>query len=186
MTIAWTTVEDAIHDWIVSATSLANDHVIWGEQNSARPVGTFVDMEVALERIGMDWVEVDDAAVPAPGAEIDNKVRGIRRMEIQLRCFGIPATGTTAPRALLDSVVAAYRLPNVHAALVVAGVGISNFSSVTNITGVLNSTKLEPRELFNVSCFLSSEVSETGTYIQDVEVTDQISVPDNVFTVEGP
>jgi hypothetical protein len=60
--IAWTTVEDALHDWITYATGLANDHVIWSGQNADRPSTPFVEMTLGVvQRVGLDGVQFVDA-----------------------------------------------------------------------------------------------------------------------------
>lgn len=183
--IAWVAVENAIHDWIVSATGLVGAQVIQVDQNGPRPVGAYVDYSLDIQRVGQDWLDVEDADVPEPGAEINQVARGVRRMTIRMRCFGGDATGAASSKAHLENVVSKFIFPSISDALNVAGVGVTSFSNVTNISGVINSTRLEPRAMLTVVAFLASEVSETGTYVSDVEATDQISDPDNIFTVEG-
>lgn len=60
--IAWTTVEDALHDWITTATGLANDHVIWSAQGGDRPTTPFVEMTLGVvQRVGLDGVQFVNA-----------------------------------------------------------------------------------------------------------------------------
>lgn len=60
--IPWTTVEDALHDWITTATGLANDHVIWSAQNGDRPTTPFVEMTLGVvQRVGLDGVQFVNA-----------------------------------------------------------------------------------------------------------------------------
>lgn len=184
--IPWVTVEDAIHDWIVSATGIPGARVIPIDQNGPRPDGPYVDFDLDVSRIGQDWVDVEDADTPSPGAEIVHKARGTRRMVARLRCFGGDASGAASSKALLENVQSTYVLPVRHAAIAAAGIGVASFSTVTNISGVINSTRLEARAMLDVTCYLGSEVEEAGTYVSAVEVTDQISDPDNVFTVGTP
>ena len=183
MTIAWVALEKAIQDFVVTTSGLGGASVIWADQNGPRPDAPYIDMELVLERIGRDWIDVDDAAAPSSGAEIDLKVRGQRRLSIRLRCFGATSVGVTSPKAILNDVVSKSLVPSVQDALVLAEIGMAEFSQIQNVTGVLNSTKLEPRAMLDITAFVASEVSETGTYVSDVDVTDQISVPDNEFTI---
>jgi hypothetical protein len=185
MTIAWTTVEDGIQDWVVAATGLAGDKVIWSKQNSPRPAAPYVEVALDVKRTGQDWIDTDDAAAPSAENELDYFSRGNRIATIRLNCFGGPPRGPSSAGALLNNVISKHRLPTNHQILINAGVGVSSFGDVLDISGVLNTSKIESRASLTVMGFLSSEVSETGTYVSDVEVTDQISVPDNVFTVEG-
>lgn len=185
MTIAWTTVEDAIQDWVVTASGLAGNKVIWVTQNGPRPDVPYISIDADIQRVGQDWADTADAAVPAPGAEIDQLARGTRRMMINIQCFGGTATGNTSSRAILENVVSKFQLPSVRGALVANGVGVASFSNVSNISGVLNSTRFEPRATVEAVAFLASEVSETGTYFSKVDVTNEIPDPDSTFTVDG-
>ena len=185
MTIAWATIEDAIVAWVVAGSGIAAGKVIWADQNGERPDAPYIDVRLDIDSVGQDWLDTDDAAAPSPGAEIDMFSRGVRRLTITLRCFGGPAIGTVSPRARLDGVRSSRRLPSNVDALRVAGVGVASFSPIQSIGEALNSSKIEPRSMMTIIAFAASEVSETGTYVSDTEITDQVSVPDNVFTVEG-
>lgn len=182
--IEWVTVRNAIHAWISDATGIPAARVIPADQNGPRPATPFAEFTTEVERVGQDWVDVDDAAAPVSGGEIDHKSRGTRRMVVRVRVFGGDATGSASSRALVSALIGTHILPTRQAALRAAGVGVAEFSRVTNVGGVINSTKIEPRAMLDITCFLSSEVTEAGTYIANVQVTDQISDPDNVFLVE--
>lgn len=173
MSLAWTTIEDAITAWVIAGSGIAAGSVIWGEQNGGRIATPYIDLVTEIEDIGPDWIFTDDAAAPSAENEIDYFSQGMRRMTIRMRCFGGPAKGSTSAKARLEAVKASHRLPSNHEALRIADIGISEFSPVSNITGVLNSTKLEPRAMMDVIAFVPSSISETGTYIEVVSIENQ-------------
>ncbi len=109
----------------------------------------------------------------AAGAEIKYKSRGNRRAVLEATCFP-PAevADATEAHAILTDVVAAAGLPSRARALSAAGIGVSNLGIIQQIDGVVNSTRFEPRALFTVVFFLASEVSETGTIIETVNITE--------------
>lgn len=185
MTVAWTTVEDAVHAWVATASGITGSKVIWTGQNGARPAVPYIEVGLDVQRLGQDWIDTADAASPSPENEIDYLARGNRRLIVTINAYGTPSTGTSTAKALLDAVMSKFKLPSIHDALVVAGVGVSTFGDIIDISAALNTSKIETRASLEAVAFLASEVSETGTYISDVDVTDQISVPDNEFTVEG-
>lgn len=61
MSIAWSTVEAAIHAWVVASSGLSADNVIWSGQNSKRPTVPYIALRMAnIQRIGYDWLEAVD------------------------------------------------------------------------------------------------------------------------------
>lgn len=63
--VAWETIENAIQAWIVGATGLAGDHVIWQDQNKGRPTPPFVTMTGGDRPLGFDRVTTIDVALVA-------------------------------------------------------------------------------------------------------------------------
>jgi hypothetical protein len=183
--IAWTTAEAAIKAWAAAGSGLASDHVIWSRQGGPRPSGAFISMSILSVRpVGRDWVHTRDATVPAEGAEIVHVAQGVREAALRLQCFAGTATGATTPQALLEAVVAAAKLPTRRAALIAAGVGILSMGTVLPIDGVIGSSVFEPRAVLEVRLLVSSEVTETGTFVESVEVTNDVT--EESFSVEAP
>lgn len=177
--IPWATVEDAFHAWVSSASGI---ETIWSQQNAARPDKPYVAIQVmSIRRIGQDWQDVEDAAVPVPDATIDLKARGVRECLLQMQAFADSATGATMPLAVLESVVASAAHESNRVALNAAGIGIAAFTPIKAIDGVIGSANFEPRAVVESRFFLASEVAETGTHIDTVELTNIGT--GNVFTV---
>lgn len=56
--IPWTTVEDALATWIISASELTDQDVIWADQAGGRPPSTYVTMSLLDEGgVGTDWLD---------------------------------------------------------------------------------------------------------------------------------
>jgi hypothetical protein len=183
--IAWATVENAIHAWVVAASGLAAGQVYWTQDNGPRPTtGTVIALTIEGPRQrGRDWVRTRDAAVPAPGAEIEHVAEGNREITIEMQCFDGAGTGTSAPRAILDQVVSAARLPARHDALVAAGIGLFAIGPILSL-GKNIGPRFEPRAVVEARANLSSEVVQTGTYIGSVEVTRTVDNESDTFIVD--
>jgi hypothetical protein len=170
--IAWSTIEDALHAWVRTASGLAADHVIWVDQGGPRPDGTYIAMRLAsLRTIGDEWITTEDAPDPQPGAELLRKVRGHRVVTLGLQCF---ADATTASKVLAD-VIAGIAL---HAeSLDIAGIGIGPISAMTRIDQGGAGGLLKSRAAVDVDLHLSSEVSDFVTFIERVHVTTTAKNP---------
>lgn len=169
--ISWTPIEKAIHAWVTASSGLAAARVVWGAQNGPAISSPYIVLRRrSIRAVGNDWVDVEDNPTPSAGAEILQLARGQRRAVLAITCYGSVATGSSCPEAIIGDVVAALALPSVSAALSAAGVGISNLADVLVLDGVVNSTLLEPRASVDVFFYVASQVSETATYIEHVEV----------------
>lgn len=190
--ITWTAVEDAIIAWVRAGSGLDAEHVYWTAKRPTPTTGPYITARViAVRGIGQDWVDVVDAAVPAPGAEIEHRVRGTREMLLRLQCFpGTPdgaSTGAGAAVMLLDQVKTSQRLPPLHDALDAAGIGVLGSTAPTAVDGVVGSTIFEARAVMEVRCSLAPEVSVPGTYIQFVELESVAPMPlGSRFVPEDP
>lgn len=162
----WPVVDDATH------VRLARTH--------ADAVAT-TPVVIDITGAGTGTHTLDDSPTFArQGAEVLFKVRGMRRVTLSLACFGTSPIGASGPAAILNDVLSAIGLPSRGDALAAAGVGISNLSDVVAIDGVVGSTLLEPRATAEVLFFATSELVETGTYIEHVSAEDDVpSTPEN-------
>jgi hypothetical protein len=173
----WTTIEDAIHAWVVRGTGLAEAKVIWAGYNSDRPTGTHATLKiVAVNRNGPDWSDtVED------GDDVTFHSRGPREIVLSIQCFDGAATGALNSAARLDKTLALAALPTQQAAFQAAGVGYLRSGSVKHIGGVMGSV-FEPRAQVDVTLSMFSDVSEPGSLIEFVEIENDgasIYVPSN-------
>lgn len=171
--IVWATIQDALRVWVETGSGLPAGKVIWSRQNAPRPDAPYIALgTIAIQRAGRDWNDVEDAAVPAPGAEIELKTRGVRTMIIQLQAFGGDPTGAASPDALLHDVMTQAARQSQRELFEVAGMGLLTLSDVQPLEGDLQGSILEPRAVSQATFALASEVTETATYIETVEVTN--------------
>jgi hypothetical protein len=189
MSIAWHTVEDALHAWAVAGTGLAAEQVIWAQQAGPRPEGPYVSLRlITVQPLGQDWSDSADADDPQPGAEIAFRTRGVREAQLSVQCFaGVDgnATGGATPLARLMAMVAIARAPFQQTALNAAGIGVASFGPVQSIDAVLGSSVFEPRAVMDVRLFLAAEVVTVGTYVEFVEIAN-LNTGTNTWVPEEP
>ncbi len=181
--IAWSTVEAAITRWVATSSGLGLTRVAWGQQPMPAIAAPSITMRLRrLRRFGQDWLTVAEAASPAPGAEIEHRLGGTRVVTLSLECCAEAGTGAFMAVALLEAVRTGYRLPSVHDTLVAAGVGVGRPEDVLGIDGfVADGIVFEPRATLDIPLWLASEVVETGTYIETVEIENEDT--DHTFTI---
>lgn len=172
------TVEDALHDWIVAATGIPADHVLWAEQAFERPSDDAPWVALRLEsiqRVGQDWYVSSDHPVPVAGAERLLTVNGVRTALLVIQCFRGAATGTSRPQAYLDAAVMGITLPARRAAFLAAGIGIGEIGPIRNIGDVISLTRFEPRAVVEVTLLLAGTTTSTGTYIEQVTLEGTVT-----------
>lgn len=182
--IAWDTIMPAIKAWVVAASGLNADHVVWGQQNAPRFADTFVVLRIlTVDHLGEgDYVTTEANPSPSPGAEIIRRALGTARVTMTMTCFA-PVIGAAGAVSLIETVLASDNLPSVCDALSAAGVSIVNWDGVQSTDAVINSAKFEPRAVVTIRFFCVSIVSETGTNIDTVNVGDEIT--STIITVSG-
>lgn len=109
------------------------------------------------------------------GQELLYIARSNGRCTLNLTCFTSPAVGMGMAFAVLASVAARRPLPSQQALLRTANIGIQHVEHVRAIHGVRNALMFEPRAIMQIHFSLPSEVSETGTIIQAIKGTNQIT-----------
>ncbi len=181
------TIENAIWTWVQTNSGLAANRVIWAGQNQPDPGGLpYITLRLRVIRVvGSDWTAVEPNPTPYAGAEILTKVRGHRRCSLDIQCFADGPIGSAGPAAILNDVLTSVALPSQGDALSAAGIGMANFGNVQTIDGVVGSTRFEPRAIVQVSFYAVSELVETGTYIEHVEITRESPTPVETWTVSG-
>ncbi len=114
----------------------------------------------------------DTSVTRRAGAEILHTGRGTRRATLSIQAFAADAVGATSPRAYLEALRASAVLPSQKARLEDASIGLAPLGPVTAIDGIIGSSLFDPRATLEATLFLVSEVSESGTYIETVQVTN--------------
>lgn len=183
-------LESGLVQWVKQTTGLDDAHVLFAGQQAPAPAGTYVLLRLRTSRAnGFDWVDVENNPSPSAGAEVLYKARGTRRLTVDVECRAPGnATGSGSPASILNDFLAGAYLPSV--ASILAGVaGISDYSDVTGSDDLIDSMQLEPVARCQVELWITSEVAETGTYIEFVQMTATETVvggatlPDSTFQV---
>jgi len=133
-------------------------------------------------------VLVDTPTTTRAGQEIEFRLRGPRRAVLELQCFGGAPTGTgpigaSSPTSLLHDAIASHALETRASALAAAGIGVAGFDEAKSIPEIVDVVRFEPRAVAAVRLHLASEIVETATYVQIVNVTNQIVTPEQTFPV---
>ncbi len=107
------------------------------------------------------------------GAEVTHYARGNRRVVLEATCYPPrDAEDATEAHAILSEVIAHAALPSRRTALSRAGIGMAKLGTVQQLDGVINSTRFEPRSLFTIAFHCVSQLSETGTIVETVNITE--------------
>lgn len=183
MAIAWATVETAIQNWVETASGLADNKVIWADQDGGRQATPYMTIRMGdLVAVGTgDEVEqIFDEEADA-GEEIEHRIHGQRELHVTVQAFG-PVVGASSARALLSKVQAALSLPSVRETLRAAGLTAFDAGKIQNISALLGAD-FEGRAVLDVRFYIAESVSEFTTYIEHVEVTDTST--DETFTISS-
>lgn len=162
-------IETAIAAWTAAGSGLAADHVWWAGQGQPRDEGAWISLNVISDAnpTGPAWVDVEDAAEPADGAEIRHVARESVQQIVSIQCFQGAATGAASALGILRQLRASAVLRTPAAVLADAGIGLGRLSPIRNIGGSRNGA-FEPRASMDATIFLASETTELGTYIETV------------------
>lgn len=184
--IAWTTIEDAIYDWIFAATGLAT---IWGEQDSPQPVYPYASLRVIAgptKVAGQDEERITYDGGQPLGQEIGIEVAGLREMtvSIQVHARESDALSTNHPRDMMTRAQSSLGLPSVLSALHVAGLSVIEEGAVQNVSEAIEDTWIS-RAMMDVRFGLAASIMERTGYIKDVEVDPLYKKPDGTTAVDA-
>ena len=95
-----TTLSKEIQEWVTLKSGLTT---IWINQNGNRPAAPYIQLEANESKVGMPIRSKADAAVPAPGAEIEIIFHQKKKLTLRLTCFGGEALGDNSPWSTLNN-----------------------------------------------------------------------------------
>lgn len=183
----WSTIRAALVAWVRAATGLSAEHVFWSQAGRPRPSGRYIELRARrVNIVGRDWVDATATDDPDPGEEVTHTVRGAREISVEMQCFeGIGTSTAETPADYLERCLIAARLPTRVEAFRVAGIGLGAVGDVLSMDGDLGFTVFEPRAVVEVRFHTTASVTELGTSIETVQVTNEITEPDYVFEIGG-
>lgn len=169
----------ALRTWVRTVSKLPDTQIVWANQDLSRLTGQFITMLLGdLAVLGSaDEVTHDYDADRDPGQEIEISVQGRRSFPLSLQCFG---NGDLSGRALLSRLQTSLSFPSVLSLFEAADIACYDAGPIQDVTAVLETT-FEPRAAMELYFHGSEVVSERNTFIETVEVEDEIN--DTTFTV---
>ena len=174
MSSSWTTIENAIQAWVVAGTSFAAGKVIWSNGAGPRPAAPYIAIAASARNIGRGWTDTIDNPAPSAGEEIIRTHRTVKRLDVQVQCFGGDATQSAAPANVLSDMEDHAGLPSQRELFRTAGWMPVQFQPVLDLSGILGGATFEPRAIAACHGYIVGEVTETATYIQIVQVENEI------------
>jgi hypothetical protein len=132
------------------------------------------------EGVGTNKI-VDTALTVRAGQEMTTTAKGLRRLSLTLQCFALDATGLGHARAYLHALVARAALPSMSAILDAANLALLEFSDITTMDLIEQTTVFRPRAVVIAEFYTTSEISEDGTIIESVEVTSLLTGHTRVY-----
>ncbi len=123
---------------------------------------------------GVQTLVATDDTVRA-GEEVLMVVRANYEATLSVQCYGGSHVGDTKPMAVLQNVAMRALLPSVRAALEAVDVGVTSVGPINDVGDVISKTTWEPRAHMDVKLWIAAEVSETGTVIDNVDVTFEVA-----------
>ncbi len=171
----------AIAEWVRVSSGLATGQVYWSRQRGETPPGTCIAMTLDGEiAVAQDWLVIQDAADPQPGADLEFVLTGPRVSRLVLECLiGDQSWMSVRPDQILSRVLASRNLPTRSAALRAAGIGFGPIGPVQSLN-IERASIFDPRARVELAIHTISEVSELGTWIETVAfdpIIDGIQLP---------
>lgn len=120
--MSWEDVELATWIAVVAASGFPPGQVAWEHQNANEPALDHLSMSFGtLQTIGIDRVATSQDLTRAPGQEIQQQIKGVREVSLELECFTSSVLGDAAARMVLEMVRSRLRLPSIKGQLRKAG-----------------------------------------------------------------
>lgn len=117
------------------------------------------------------------------GQELKHTQRSLVKMFLNLECYTDIGVGLEMASSILWRVAAKRILPTPVEILREANIGVSEISRVRSFGGTQSQYLFEPRASLDVALYITSEDSETGTFIERTEITNEDTL--EVWTVDA-
>jgi hypothetical protein len=172
MALAWATVENALHAWVVSASGLAAGKVLWAFQNIGQRERPYVTLRIlGLERVGHDALVQSYDADAAAGQEVTLAVDGRRTLVVSVQAYSAGVVGAGTAREIVAKVQTALSLPSVQTTLRAAGLAVLNEGRITDVPELVE-TRWESRASLDVRFHCIDSASEKTGYIASVQIEE--------------
>jgi hypothetical protein len=171
----------ALRTWVLGATGLPEEAVIFQRQDGPSPApaevpGAAGAVTIGLgdfEPLGLEWREDTEDTV---AKTVTAQAVGTHRVHVTVKGFTRSTIGNAAARALLKKAVLALGLDTVLTALNAAGLGCLNVSAVQSADAV-KGAKWESQAVFEVFFCVLQTATETIPYIAHVNGEGTVHSP---------
>lgn len=178
-------IENAIRQWVLTASGFPDQRVIWRNENGNALAENYIDIALGGElTLGVDAETHDFDAMRPAGEEIEITIEGDREFSVSVECFTKAATEQLAEataRTVLSQVQTKLGLPSNRAALYAVGVACFDLGSVQWVPAVIE-TGFQGRAVIEPRFYARDDASERTGYIKRVEVLD--TVTGNVIVID--
>jgi hypothetical protein len=171
-------LENALHGWLQTASSLAGGQVIFSDQGGdaggAAPAGTYLAVRLGDSRpLGaVDAVYQDYDAGRALAQEVGFTAIGQRELTIAIQAYSELATGDSSARAVLETVQTALSLTPVRDALAAANVSPVGLGAIRNLSALRDGgSNFEGRAILEVPFYAVNIAQAFTSYIETVNIT---------------
>lgn len=163
-------LEDAVRAWVLAASGLAADKVLFAHQNGVSPVpGPAAIISLGdLSSVGLDETShTYDVSRPA-GQEIEYTAAAVVETIASVSLFTRETVGDSSAMARAERCRVALSLPSVRDALNAAGVGVMAASTVRWVPEV-DGARWQGQAVLEVRLVLRQTATERTGYISSVE-----------------
>ncbi len=171
----WTSIENALHAWVVASTGYASNRVLWRDQDANAKVADRITLHISGPIVlGTDErVSATDLLEPA-GQEITLSVRGDREWSLQVECYTGATTTTSDAKSILSKLQTVGQLPSKLALLDAQGISLFDLGSV-QYAPEIREVAFQGRALVLMRLYSRDEASERTGYIAEIEITDTVA-----------
>lgn len=161
-------VKSAIQAWVVNASGLAGDHVVWSPLRDSRgnpvprPVGLFVSLSIpGLRSPGFDDTSI--YTVNDAGDVLTQSIVGPRILILFIQVYqGSPTGGNDVdPISTLNTILSGADRDDIALALSVAKVAVGTYDDPQHVPAAYNEAKQELRAFSTVKLFIGSHLKYT-------------------------
>lgn len=173
-------IEDALRAWVVTATQLAQDRVVFAHEalrlpeTEARAIITVGDQ---LNLMGVDQLTSTFNAGNPAGQEFVERVDGLRELVVSVQTFAPSPSETGVPPVtaiyLADRCQASLGLPSVRDALRAGGVGVLQAGAVQRVPTV-RALGYEDRAVLAVRCCVVASAEERTGYVSTFGLESEV------------
>lgn len=168
-------LEDALYDWVVAASGLNGNNVIWSDEEGSSPSGTYMVLRIGpMLQLGAfdahQLIIVEGETDPTKDLEF--RTLGQREFALEIQCFGDQTTGDSSAFSALSKVQDSLSLPSTIEALGLKNISPFDIGQIENKSAV-KAADFEGRSVLEVRFYTFTTASDFLGYIEAIDVKDE-------------